>query len=268
MLVVHVVTCSVVSFVFVIYFVYIGYIVCYIAIYAIHVSFHYMQSYYKKQLWTCSQSFNVITKVPNTPAWYTIWEGWAVKHLGLVISSDLFWSNHITSISAKALGLLYRQYYNHVEGHVLKQLYISLVRPRLEYSCAHWRTRGTLSRSKNLHVRWHQSTAWDAGYEDLLELVGLPPLEQFIWNYVYYSKLLMASVNSPLGFLLPGKFLTTLKWIPFNCVSHLHELMLFTSLSSLTPFPYGTYFTLNRLLVHILSLSITLDRNVFAIVAT
>jgi len=46
------------------------------------------------------------------------------KHLGL-ISSDLSWSNHITSITAKAkriLGLLYRQYYNHVEGHVLKQL--------------------------------------------------------------------------------------------------------------------------------------------------
>ena len=47
------------------------------------------------------------------------------KHLGLVISSELSWSNHITSISAKAkriLGLLYRQYYNHVERHVLKYL--------------------------------------------------------------------------------------------------------------------------------------------------
>jgi len=53
------------------------------------------------------------------------------KHLGLVISSDLSWSNHITSIGAKAkriLGLLYRQYYNYVEGHALKQPYISLVR--------------------------------------------------------------------------------------------------------------------------------------------
>ena len=63
------------------------------------------------------------------------------KHLGLVISSDLSWSNHITSICAKAkriLGLLYRHYYNHVERDVLKQLYISLVRPHLEYSCAVW----------------------------------------------------------------------------------------------------------------------------------
>ena len=41
------------------------------------------------------------------------------KHLGVVVSSDLSWSNHITSICAKAkriLGLLYRKYYNHVEG--------------------------------------------------------------------------------------------------------------------------------------------------------
>jgi len=52
------------------------------------------------------------------------------KHLGLVISSDLSWSNHITSISAKAkriLDLLYRQYYNHVEGArpQTKLLYLS-----------------------------------------------------------------------------------------------------------------------------------------------
>jgi len=62
------------------------------------------------------------------------------KHLG-VVSSDLSWSNHIISICAKAkriLGLLYRRYYNRVEGDVLKQLYISLVRPHLEYGCAVW----------------------------------------------------------------------------------------------------------------------------------
>ena len=50
---------------------------------------------------------------------------------------------HINSICAKAkwiLGLLYRQYCNHVEGDFLKLLYISLVRPHLEYvyGCAVW----------------------------------------------------------------------------------------------------------------------------------
>jgi len=57
------------------------------------------------------------------------------------ISSDLSWSNHINSICAKAkriLGLLYKQYCNHVEGDFLKLLYISLVRPHMEYGCAVW----------------------------------------------------------------------------------------------------------------------------------
>jgi len=83
-------------------------------------------------------------RTPTTPASPILLNGIPLervelfKHLGLIISS---WSNHITSICAEAkriLGLLYRQYYNHVEGDVLKQLYISLVRPHLEYDCAVW----------------------------------------------------------------------------------------------------------------------------------
>ena len=105
------------------------------------------------------------------------------KHLG-VVSSDLSWSNHIISICAKAkriLGLLYRRYYNRVEGDVLKQLYISLVRPHLEYGCAVWDPY-TLKDKRNLEQVQKfackmVSKHWDSGYEDLLELVGLPPLE-------------------------------------------------------------------------------------------
>ena len=137
------------------------------------------------------------------------------KHLGHVISSDLSWSNHITSIGAKAkriLGSLYRQYYNHVEGHVLEQLYISLVRTHLEYSCAVWNPY-TLKDKKNIEQVQKfackvASKHWDAGYEDLLELVGLPPLEQRR-IYLKLCLIFMACVISPLGFLLPGKFLTT-----------------------------------------------------------
>ena len=85
-------------------------------------------------------------RMPTTPASPILLNGIPLervelfKHLGLA-SSDLSWSNHITFICAKAkriLCLLYRQYYNHVEGDVLKQLYTSLVRPHLEYGCAVW----------------------------------------------------------------------------------------------------------------------------------
>ena len=74
------------------------------------------------------------------------------------------------------------------------------------------------------------------------------------------------SVLGPLLFLICVDDLESLsmgvgsctpRQIPHNFrmnFSHLHEPMLFSSLSSLTLFPYGTHFTLNRLLVHILSL--------------
>ena len=126
-----------------------------------------------------------------------------------------------------------------------------------------------LEQVQNLHVRWHQALGcWIRGSTMYWSWWVYLHLNEggFIWNYVYYSKSLMICVTFPLGFLLQGKFLTTLWWIPFNCISHLHELMLFSSLSSLTLFPYGTHFTLNRLLVHILSLSITLGHNVFVLV--
>ena len=85
------------------------------------------------------------------------------KHLGVVVSSNLFWSNHITSICAKAkriLGLLSRKYYNLVEGDVLKHLYISLVRQHLEYGCvvSDPYTLKDKRNLKNLHVRWYHST--------------------------------------------------------------------------------------------------------------
>jgi hypothetical protein len=86
-------------------------------------------------------------KTPVTPTTPLLLNGTPIekvesfKHLGLLISSDLSWSNHMNSICSKAkriLGLLYRGYYNLVDNNTLKQLYISLVRPHTEYGCVVW----------------------------------------------------------------------------------------------------------------------------------
>jgi len=58
-----------------------------------------------------------------------------------------------------------------------------------------------------LQVGWHQSTAWDAGYEDLLELVGLPPLEQ---RRMYLELCLLFKITHglcqfPTGIFTPGQ---------------------------------------------------------------
>ena len=61
------------------------------------------------------------------------------KYLGVLLSHDLSWGEHVQSICSKArkiLGLLYRRFYNNAPGSALLQLYISLVRPHLDYASA------------------------------------------------------------------------------------------------------------------------------------
>ena len=63
------------------------------------------------------------------------------KYLGLLISSDLSWSSHIDNICSKAkriLELLYRHFYRHSNEQTLRQLYLSLVRPHVEYAAPVW----------------------------------------------------------------------------------------------------------------------------------
>jgi hypothetical protein len=66
---------------------------------------------------------------------------YSYKYLGVTISSDLSWSEHIHTICTKArrtVGLLYRNFYMNSDTTSLLQLYVSLVRPLLEYACQVW----------------------------------------------------------------------------------------------------------------------------------
>ena len=107
------------------------------------------------------------------------------KYLGLILSNNLSWSAHISSVCSKArqiLGLLYRRFYSCSGPDALKQLYLSLVRPHLEYVCQIWDPH-LVKDKKNLEdvqkfglrLAAHQ---WDSNYQDLLELFQLPTLEE------------------------------------------------------------------------------------------
>ena len=63
------------------------------------------------------------------------------KYLGVVLTDDLTWSTHIretTNKARKIIGLIYRQFYSMSSTPSLRQLYISLVRPHLEYATQVW----------------------------------------------------------------------------------------------------------------------------------
>ena len=64
----------------------------------------------------------------------------SVKHLGVLLTSDLSWNEHITRIcnkTRKLIGLLYRRFH-HCSPEVLLKLYKAFIRPHLEYAPQVW----------------------------------------------------------------------------------------------------------------------------------
>ena len=63
------------------------------------------------------------------------------KYLGVTITSNLSWLPHITSLCNKTrrlVGMIYRKFYQHSDTHTLLKLYLSIIRPHLEYASPVW----------------------------------------------------------------------------------------------------------------------------------
>ena len=107
------------------------------------------------------------------------------KYLGLLLTADLSWSPHISSICLKArriLGLIYRRFYGNVSQDALRQLYLSLVRPHLEYGCQVWNPHLVKDKEALENVQKFAcriATAhWDENYEMLLQFLDVQPLQE------------------------------------------------------------------------------------------
>jgi len=65
------------------------------------------------------------------------------KYLGAWITSTLNWSTHISEICSRArrqAGIIYHKFYGHTSSSTLLQLYLTFVRPLLEYAAPVWDT--------------------------------------------------------------------------------------------------------------------------------
>ena len=63
------------------------------------------------------------------------------KYLGVTITSDLSWSPHIANLCNKTrtiIGVFYRRFYRNSNSSTLLKLYLSHIRPHLEYCSAVW----------------------------------------------------------------------------------------------------------------------------------
>ena len=102
------------------------------------------------------------------------------KYLGMILASDLSFSQHTDSVCSKArkiFGLLYRRFYNNVSNDTLLQLYLSLVRPHFEYASPVWNPymQKHIKQLKDVEkFALHMAAkSWDSGYQDLLSLTDI-----------------------------------------------------------------------------------------------
>ena len=102
------------------------------------------------------------------------------RYLGILLSCNMTWASHISSISKKAkrlLGLIYRQFYKNSSTNTLLSLYLTIVRPVLEYGSPIWDP-PSFSLSSTLESVQHfalklASKSWSQSYDSLLSSLNI-----------------------------------------------------------------------------------------------
>ena len=105
------------------------------------------------------------------------------KYLGVLITSDLMWSDHIVNVcnkTRKLIGVLYRSFYKHSTSSTMLKLYNSFIRPHLEYATAVWdpllkKDIQLLEDVQKFGLRVC-TKSWNCGYDKLLAKSKLPTL--------------------------------------------------------------------------------------------
>ena len=105
-----------------------------------------------------------------------------IKNLGVYISNDLSWNSHISQVTSAAYRLV-RQLHRALPSptiDVIKQLYTSIVRPRLEY--AHSVIYPSVTALSQLEMVQRRCTKWGIlkhiPYDQRLKILQLPTIEQ------------------------------------------------------------------------------------------
>ena len=133
------------------------------------------------------------------------------KLLGVTISQDLTWNKHVDNIVKKAGKRLYMLYQLKRAGITQKDLvsvYVSVVRPVLEYACSVWHTNLPQYLSDNIEVIQKRALKCifpGLGYEEILRRVNLDTLNVRRDSICqkYFDKIKVGTHR--LNYLLPDK---------------------------------------------------------------
>ena len=105
------------------------------------------------------------------------------KYLGVTFSSDASWTPHINTIclkTRKLVGMLFRKFYCHIDSLSLLKLYLSTVRPHLEYASSVWdpylkKNIEAIEQVQKFALKVCQKD-WHSDYVTLLNVTNVPPL--------------------------------------------------------------------------------------------
>ena len=108
----------------------------------------------------------------------------SIKYLGLTIKDNLSWSEHISNICSKArrlVGMLFRQFYTCADSSTIRTLYLTLIRPHLEYANQVWDPYLVKDCKLLENVQKFACKvclkSWTVAYDEMLHTLKIPKLE-------------------------------------------------------------------------------------------
>ncbi len=162
------------------------------------------------------------------------------------------WSLHIDSVCSKAkriLGLLYRRFYGNTSGSSLIQLYLSLVRPHMDYASQVWdphlyRDRSHLEDVQKFACRI-STRLWNASYKEekkLKEHLNLTNIPSLATRRLHLKSGTLYQILHGLCYFPPDTF------VPCVCTSQrtTHSFLFINPMH--TPMPISTHMFLTLLL--------------------
>ena len=129
----------------------------------------------------------------------------------MTLSSDLSWNSHVDGIVSKArkqVFLIYQLKRAGIGQCDLVRIFISVIRPVVEYACPAWHTSLPKYLSDNIELiqkRCMKTIFPGCSYDDILEVTNLPTLHDSRTTLcrTYFNK--MNRSNHKLNALLPGR---------------------------------------------------------------
>ena len=132
------------------------------------------------------------------------------RYLGVLVNEHISWSEHIKQLCSKVrklIGMLYRQFYTWADTSTLITIYLTCIRPHLEYAAQLWDPYNKkdieLLESVQKFACKVCLKCWDMDYQNMLHCLDIPPLSV---RRRYLKLITMFNIVNGQSFFPPGIF--------------------------------------------------------------